>query len=520
MSYELKNYSIGVIADHMQQFYPIKTKSNNSISYASIAQKYIDVTVNALLYGEAGEDTDTYYIWKKSLSDQLTNKYNGNHMWYTWLTQNYPLFQTIRNGYNITDPQASLVQSYVSVEELILYTYHNNDRLAGLYDIPRGDITVTPVDVESLSNYRDNLVYYNANEQDKSTRDRRNRDIHRSGLILALAQINNGYLVQGHSTSEWPRHYLTGVNLQNGTASGVREAALGRVYKYDINSSAFAFKATVIQQWAESQGIDYKPRTMLQLLTDKRSVRNMLAYDVLKSTRTTKEHKLELIKEAITSMGFGCDPTRPHNAIENIIWNREDYERFVNHEWIREFQQEQQLFTEIVRQTYTKEWTKANMPAALKGRRYSQSKLEAYLYAQFETELMHQIQHSIGSDNIILWVHDCVYTKNKIDLDYFNRVPEAMGYPLIRFSSERIDPVRYNKLNQLTGDLNKLSHSDRLAREEQSARGYTSSWIDSATAEIFSNRVNIPIANVEIESAWEEFNQQQLRQLNPLQVYQ
>jgi hypothetical protein len=514
MAYELKNYSIAVISDHMQKFYPIKTKSNNSISYASIAQKYIDVTVNALLIGDTGDADNTYYIWKRSLSDKVTNKYNGNHMWYTWLTQNYPLFHTLRNGYNITDPQASLVQSYVNIDELILYTYHNNHRLAALCDIPRGDVTVTPIDIESLSNYRDNLLFYNANEQDTSTRDRRSRDIHRCGLILALAQINNGNLVQGHSTSEWPRHYLTGVNLQNGTASGVREAALGRAYKYDINNSAFAFKATVIQQWARSQGIDYTPRTMLQLLNDKKSVRQMLAYDVLKSTRTTREHKLELIKAAITSMGFGCDPNKPQNAIENIIWNRDDYERFVNHKWVQEFQTEQKLFSEIIRQIYPKDWVKANIPSALKGKRYSQSKLEAYLYAQFETEFMTQIQQSIGNDNIILWVHDCVYTPHRIDLDYFNRVPESMGYPMIQFSCERVDPVRYNKLKSLVGDLEHVSHSERIVREEQSARNYNSSWLDSATAEIFSNRINIPIANVEIEYAWEEYNQSVMVKFN------
>jgi hypothetical protein len=474
MSYELKNYSISVISDHMQQFYPIKTKSNNSISYASIAQKYIDVTVNAFLIGDTEDVPDTYYIWKKSLSDKVTNKYNGNYMWYTWLSQNYPLFNTLRNGNNFNSSQASLVQSYVSVDELILYAYHNNDRLAALCDIPRGDVSVTPVDVESLSNYRDNLVYYNVNEQDKSARDRRNRDIHRAGLILALAQINNGYLVQGHSTSEWPRQYLSGVNLQNGTTSGVREAALGRVYKYDINSSAFAFKSTVIQQWAQSQGIDYQPRTMLQLLTDKRSVRNMLAYDVLKSTKTNKEHKLELIKEAITSMGFGCDPSRPQNAIEKIIWNRDDRERFVNHEWVQEFQQEQKLFTEIVRQTYSKDWVKANRPAALKGNRYSQSKLEAYLYAQFETEFMQEIQQCIGTDNILLWVHDCVYTSKRIDLDYFNRVAERMGYPLIRFSCERLEPVRHNQLLKLKGEQQHLQVKQRIAQEEFAAEKHTS----------------------------------------------
>lgn len=513
MSYELKNYSIAVISDHMQQFYPIKTKSNNSISYASIAQKYIDLTVNALLYGDPGESNNTYYIWKKNISDRLINKYNGNQMWYSWLTQNYPLYHTFKDGYTGKNPQPSLVQSYVSIDELILYTYHNNHRLAALCDIPRGDtVTVTPVDLESLTNYRDNLVYYNNNEKDRTTRLRRNRDIHRSGIILALAQINNGNLTQGHSTSDWPRHYLTGINLQNGTASGVRDAALGKCYKYDINSSAFAFKATVIQQWAQAQGIEYKPSAMLQLLNDKAGIRSMLAYDVLKATNTNQEHKIELIKEAITSMGFGCDPNAPRNAIQNIIWNYDDYDRFVNHEWVQEFQVEQKLFSEIIRQTYDRKWVKANWPAALKGSRYSQSKLEAYLYAQFETKLMTAIQNSIGEENILLWVHDCVYTKKRIDLDYFNRVPEQMGYPMIRFSCERVDPIRYNKLTQLEVQLETHSHRGRISREEYSARNYNSDWIDSATAEIFSNRVNIPIANVEIECAWEEFNTQRSKQ--------
>ena len=512
MSYELKNYSIAVITDHMQKFYPIKTKSNNSISYASIAQRYIDITVNALLLGDTGDIDNTYYIWKDGLRGKLINKYNGNNRWYTWLSQNYPLFHTLREGNHLAGSQASLVQSYVNIDELILYTYHNNHRLAALFDIPRGDTTTTPVDVESLTNYRDNLIYYNVNEQNKIARDRRRADIHRAGLIIALADINNGCLAQSHSTTEWPRHYLTGINLQNGTASGVRDAALGRCYKYDINSSAFAFKATVIQQWAQSQDIDYSPRAMLQLLGDKKGIRNMLAYDVFKDTNTNLEHKLELIKEAITSMGFGCDPAAPRSAIQQIIWNKADLDRFVNHEWVQEFQNEQKLFSEIIRKTYTKKWVKTHLPHALKGNRYSQSKLEAYLYAQFETEFMTQIQHSIGRDNILLWVHDCVYTKKRIDLDIFNRVPEQLGYSLIKFSCERVDPVRYNKLKSLVGDLEHISHRERIVREEQTAQNYSSDWIDHATAEIFNNRINIPIANLEIEAAWEEYNAQRIKQ--------
>lgn len=513
MSYELKNYSISGIVAHMQQHCPIRSKCNNSTSYAEIATKYIDITVNAILESDVGPGDDQYYVWKSQLADQLINKYNGNNRWYTWLHENYPLFSTITNS-NKGFSTASLIKSYVSEQELLEYLYHNRQRVIGRLEIPRKNIVETPIDCESLSNYIDNQIYYRLKATDSEQKDRYRRNISRACQILSRAELNNGILPQSRSETDWPRQFLSGINLQNNTKSSVRDAALGRCYKYDINSSAFAFKATVIQQWAQAQGIEYKPSAMMQLLSDKRGIRTMLAYDVFKATNTNQEHKLELIKEAITAMGFGASVESPLGAIQNIIWNSDDYERFVNHEWVQEFQTEQKLFSEIIRQTYDRKWVKANMQSALKGTRYSQSKLEAYLYAQFETKLMTAIQKSVGEDNILLWVHDCVYTRTRIDLDYFNRVPEQMGYPMIQFSCERVDPIKYNKLAQLEVQLETHSHSDRIAHEEYSARNYHSNWIDTATAEIFANRVNIPIANVEIECAWEEFNLERMRLLN------
>lgn len=514
MSYELKNYSISAIAAHMEQHYPAPSKSNNSISYAEIAIKYIDLTVNALVCADSVPGSNQLYIWKNAIAQGLINKYNGNNMWYTWLYSNYPLFATITNS-SKGNPTPSLVQSYVGEDELLLYVYSNRSRIAQRLPHPTGKCVDTPIDTESLSNFIDNEVYLHAKSTDASERERHKKNIARAALILSRAELNGGVLRQEISTSEWPRHYLTGINLQNNTRSEVRDAALGRCYKYDINSSAFAFKATVVEEYCAQNGIDYKPTAMRQLLQDKRGVRNMLAYDVFKSTQTTAEHKLAMIKDCITSMGFGAT-FGTHGAIKDIIWHAEDRTRFETHSWVQQFRVEQDLFSEIVRKTYDRKWVKANLPAALKGTRYSQSKLEAYLYAQFETALMTAIQQAIGAENILLWVHDCVYTRQRVDLDYFNRVPEAMGYRLIRFGCESVEPVRYNRLQKLEIGLETASHSTRIQQEERSARHYNSAWIDTATAEIFANRVNIPIANVEIETAWEEYNADVIRHFNPL----
>lgn len=514
MSYELKNYSISAIAAHMEQHYPAPSKSNNSISYAEIATKYIDLTVNALVSADSIPGSNQLYIWKNALAQSLTHKYNGENYWYTWLYSNYPLFSTINNSSKgSTTP--SLVQSYVAENELLLYVYSNRSRIAQRLPLPKNTTTDTPVDAESLSNFLDNEVYLHAKSTEASERERHKKNIARAALILSRAELNGGVLRQEISTSEWPRHYLSGINLQNNTKSEVRDAALGRCYKYDINSSAFAFKATVIEEYCAQNGIDYKPTAMHQLLADKRGVRNMLAYDVFKSTQTTAEHKLAMIKDCITSMGFGAT-FGTHGAIGDIIWHAEDRQRFETHSWVQQFRVEQDLFSEIVRKTYDKKWVKANLPAALKGTRYSQSKLEAYLYAQFETELMTQIQQAIGAENVLLWVHDCVYTRNRVDLDYFNRVPEQMGYGLIRFGCERVEPVRYNRMAKLEIGLESASHDNRIQQEERSAGQYNSAWLDTATAEIFANRVNIPIANVEIETAWEEYNADVLKHFNPV----
>jgi hypothetical protein len=518
MSYELKSYSISAIAAHMEQHYPAPSKSNNSISYAEIATKYIDLTVNALVNADSIPGSNQLYVWKNAIAQNLTHKYNGENYWYTWLYSNYPLFATITNG-SKGGPTPSLVSSYVGEDELLLYMYANRSRIAQRLATPQGNVVDTAIDTDSLSNFIDNEVVLHRRERDPSERERHKKNIARGCQILSRAELNGGVLRQQVSDSEWPRHYLSGINLQNNTKSEVRDAALGRCYKYDINSSAFAFKATVIEEYCRNNGIDYQPTAMRQLLADKRGVRNMLAYDVFKSTQTTEEHKLAMIKDCITSLGFGAT-FGTHGAINNIIWHAEDRSRFETHSWIQQFQVEQDLFSEIVRRTYDKKWVKANMPAALKGTRYSQSKLEAYLYAQFETELMTQIQHAIGADNVLLWVHDCVYTRVRIDLDYFNRVPEQMGYPMIRFGCERVEPVRYNRLQRLEIGLEKVSHSQRIAQEQHRADQYvvrnTVLDLDTTTAQIFANRVNIPIANVEIETAWEEYNADVLRQFNPV----
>lgn len=515
MSYEFEDYSIGVIADHMQKFCPIKSKSNNQLSYEEIATKYIDITVNAFLCAEIGEQEDTYYIWKDTIRNQLTNKYNGNNRWYTWLNANYPLFHTLQDSHK-GNTQGSLVKSHVNSQLLTLYSYHNNHRLAGLSALPHSaQCTVTTaIDLVSLSNHRDNLVYSNSTETNRLTYHKRCRKIHKAGVILGLAAANNGNLVQPLSSSEWPRHYLSGVNLQNNTTSDVREAALGTAYKYDINSSAFAFKTTIIQGYCKQNGYEHKPTAMLQLLNNKKGVRNMLVYDVLKNTQATPEYKQKIIKKAITALGFGAKLGINSKSMVDTIWNQVDRELFINHEWVKQFQLEQQLFTEIIRESFDSTWVKANMPAALKNGRYNQAKLESYLYAQFETAVMSQIIQTIGEQLIRLWVHDCVYTVSRVDLDRFNHCTQQMGFPLIQFSAKKIQRINHNLLRAHQHKQIELEHKQAIQKEERVALNWKSSWVDTRCGNTPVHPIPRPIQD--LQTVWQQVCEEEQRKLNPL----
>jgi len=66
----------------------------------------------------------------------------------------------------------------------------------------------------------------------------------------------------------------------------------------------------------------------------------------------------------------------------------------------------------------------------------------------------------------------------------------------------------------LADERQRKQHRQRMQKEIAQSQTYSSDWLDTATAELFANRINIPIANVEIELAWEEYNQSVMVKLN------
>jgi hypothetical protein len=295
--------------------------------------------------------------------------------------------------------------------------------------------------------------------------------------------------------------------------SETRHAALGKCYKYDINSSAIAFMASEIMR-----AFSYEPNCMMQLLKHKTDVRNMLAYDVFKETKNTDHaFRVSLIKQAVNSMGFGSDPNNSRGGLSSIIMNANDRNRFKQHEWVKEFAQEVQLYEQLIRNVFPSEVVKQDFEFVLKGSKYNVNSVAAYAYQYVETYIMRTVQDLIGTENVLLWVHDCVYTHKKIDPYELNEITAALGYPLMKFSCERIDPIDFNKLTQLQGQVLTLQHYERIAVEESAAQNYQSKFVDTDTGNVA--QYPMPYAHPsddELTAFWQQQQLEELRSVNPI----
>lgn len=514
MNYELPNYEINYIVGQMIMHSPVSNKSNRGVSYEHIATKYVDITVCALLDAFDPElSRNQYRIWLAPLRDQHTNKY-GTRRWYDFLREQFPLFDVLDSAHK-GSKVGSLVMSKVTVHELLLYAYYNRDRIYNMTQDINHSVAV-PIDLRSLKNFVDNNIYYRYKALESNTNqnaiDRYTKNIIDGNKILQLAQQNNGVLHQSVSNSKWPRQYLSGVNIQTSVRSETRNAALGKCYKYDINSSAIAFMACeIIKAYAHT------PTAMTQLLNNKQGIRKLLAYDVFKHSAVSAEFAEKLIKSAITSLGFGSDPNNARGSLSDIIMNPKDRALFQQHEWVKQFEQEVQLYEQLIRDAFPPQMVKQDLEFVLKGSKYNVNSVAAYAYQYVETYIMRTVQNLIGTENVLLWVHDCFYSEKKIDPYELDEITAALGYPLMKFSRERIDPIDYNMMSTELGVILQQQHRDRIVQEELFAAQYTSAFVDIDTGNVAKHHIPYPQTNDdELTVLWEEHQQQQLRNINPL----
>ena len=460
-----KMYEVQEIVSFMENVCASNTHSN----YHIIAKKYIDLCVIESLRGLSKasdvEEDNVVDFHISGIKDKIRNRYNRTQYWYPLLRDNFPFYYTIQRGWRNNDVSVlSTVKLVFSPDTLIDYRIQHDfsEHLATL--LSDGLTVSTPIDTQSLERYCNNTWIALRSGRYANGKRKLIRYINSGLNILDLAKQSSGVLHQGYTVSDFGRTYLSGINLQN-APSVVREAALGNCYKYDIRTSVYGYMLDVLTAETHRQGITFNARAsyMWDYISNKSHWRNRLAEDCLRNTNTTPQHKQKIIKQCLTAIGFGANVS-VRGAISDIIYHAQDRELFANHPFLVGLVDEVNAFREICR---------SQLPAAKaelgdiikKNGRSSLSKLCSWFYQQQERAVIEAALQFVGEQNVLLVVHDCVYTLKPIELWDLNQVASGISNSM-QFESEKIKRIDYDAVQNAEHAQAKQQHQQRIQAEE------------------------------------------------------
>jgi hypothetical protein len=304
--------------------------------------------------------------------------------------------------------------------------------------INRDECDYVNIDMRSLENYIKSNLSNDRNNPRANTAliEEWDRNLKHAQRIWMLATANNGQLCQIHSNSAFGRKYYRGPNLQN-IPKLVRHVALGHCHEYDIESSVFAWKLSWFRDICQ-QADDYiaMPAT-LEYLDHKAAIRKKLAQTVFD---TASDWAVNIIKEFITAIGFGAPARSVGYKVQNqyqkpalatIITAKTRLDKALADPWVRDFIQEQQRMNSIIigyGQLTGQEPSWRTVPELVdKANRLRPNSVVAYLYQQHERKLLDWAEEFCADREVLLTVHDCIYTRHPVKLADFRAGIQQFG---------------------------------------------------------------------------------------------
>jgi hypothetical protein len=362
------------------------------------------------------------------------------------------VFDYVVKGNNLQE-KITMAQARYTMEEVILASGSPADLAAEIYrpfqqQIDYQDYDLVPIDMRSLENYiKSNLSQDRDNPRTSpALREEWDRNLKHAQKIWMLATASGDQLMQIRNESQFGRKYYKGPNLQN-TPKMVRHAALGDCYEYDIESSVFAWKLSWFRAICREQNTKKSMPATLEYLDHKNAIRRRLAQSVFDSTN---DWALNCIKQFVTAIGFGAplradgyvaDEKYQKPALAQIITAKTRLECALADPWVREFVQEQNDMNQAIVAL-----AKVNMKAELadvpelweKGsaRKLKPNSVVSYLYQHSEREILDWAEKFCESSEVLLTVHDCIYTRRPVKLAEFRSGIQGFG-EFFRLSHEQ-----------------------------------------------------------------------------------
>jgi len=387
-----------------------------------------------------------YYINQTLTQNNLSTIQVAAERFYVWkLFQSFPdrIFDIISTGNNL-NKEFSMAHSRYTMEEVLLQAGTPEELWAEVYtknfekELLSRDYDSVQVDLRSVTNYiRSNLS--NSRDNPRLTEPQikvLDRNLKHAQKIYMLCAAHGGELLQIRNPSAFGRMYYKGPNLQN-TPKVVRHAALGNCYEYDIESSVFAWKLSWFQKICQVHNTKISMPATLEYLDHKQAIRARVAQAVFGST---DDGYIFIIKKFITAIGFGA-PLRGTGYVANskyqkpalsqIITAKTKLDLAMRDPWVLEFYKEQTDMNDAVvsmaRVNMIDElrqvpelWEKGN-------KKIRSNSVVSYLYQHAEREIIDWAEEFCAASQVLLTVHDCIYTRRPVRLAEFRSGIQAFG---------------------------------------------------------------------------------------------
>jgi len=430
---------------------------------AKIVNRYTQAVIDNLAKYNNLREGRVYKVSLKELY-HATGRYGcarGQQYWFKILNQYYPLFSVVNKG-----RQGSLTQVMPRfntdiLEALELETVAEQAKTnPELFDW-------TPIDLASLESFI--MRTHTAKLRPQAER------------IYDLAERFEGRLPQqGVRAASGRMYYRGSVNLQT-TSRVVRSAALGTHHAYDLNTGMYAWQLAILRSIDNVTDRNSSPAGTLytrEYIREKTRIRQELS-ELLAPEIADADLRLKLVKQAITAIGFGCRRSNTYydgdravkQGLASIINRREARERFLADPWVSAFIAEQDV---INRRIWTglvdrdPSWKTDPACKDSKGK-FSWKKLLAHKYQSDETTVMEGIMQLCAESEVLLWVHDCFYTRYKIDFQDVNYRLQTEYGPEFSIDVAHKDPWRQAN-QEPPHEQQAREHLARIQAEEAQAR--------------------------------------------------
>ena len=387
-----------------------------------------------------------YYINQTQLQNTLNTIQVNKQRLYVWrIFQSFQerVFTIIQTGSNL-NKELSMAQANYTMEDVLLAAGTPEELWNEVYqqqypqEVLAQEYDIVTVDQKSLSNYiRSNLSQDRLNPRTTPRQiEEWDENLKHAQKLWMLTTAGGGELIQVRSESAFGRRYYKGPNLQN-TPKIVRHAALGTCHEYDIESSVFAWKLSWFRTICSAHSTTIHMPATLELLDHKQAIRKRLAQAVFDNTTAWSVNK---IKEFITAIGFGAplrgvgyvaDGRYQKPALAQILTAKNRLDRAMADAWVQEFYQEQNNMNEAIvalarinmadeLQAVPELWEKG-------GKKIKSNSVVSYLYQHAEREILDWAEKFCEDREVLLTVHDCIYTRRPVPLAEFRSGLQQFG---------------------------------------------------------------------------------------------